>query len=95
MNQSLTPTEMQKAMQNPADVFHEPEDVVRADLSVARKIEILRRWEYDARQIEVAGEEAMKPERDSDLLERVLRAMHQLGASPELTRTPPTKQGGV
>jgi len=50
-------TDIDQAMTNPVSVFKSPEAVVSAgDLSAKQKIEILRRWEYDARQLEVAEE---------------------------------------
>ncbi len=51
--------DVQKAMLDPTMVFEDPMDVVaNAELTRDQKIEILRRWEYDARQLEIAEEEA-------------------------------------
>ncbi len=53
-------TDIEKAMLNPTTVFRTPDEVLlREDLSREQKIEILRRWAYDARQLEVAEEENM------------------------------------
>lgn len=75
--------------------FKTPEAVGDADsLTREEKIKLLQRFEYDAREIEVAAAEGMGGQ-DTDLLDRVLKALHALGAGPELEQTPPTKQGGV
>ncbi len=49
--------DVKKAMLDPTMVFKEPKEVVANDeLTRDQKIEILRRWEYDARELEVAEE---------------------------------------
>ena len=49
-----------KVKLNPAAVFKSPQEVVLSqELSREQKIEILRRWEQDARLMEVADEESM------------------------------------
>ena len=52
-------TDIKKAMLDPTKVFTDPSEVV-ADPGLTRdqKIEILRRWEFDAHELEVAEEEA-------------------------------------
>ncbi|MEE8608524.1 MAG: hypothetical protein V3S55_13035, partial [Nitrospiraceae bacterium] len=51
--------DVKKAMLDPTMVFEDPMDIVANDeLTRDQKIEILRRWEYDARQLEIAEEEA-------------------------------------
>ena len=80
---------------DPARAFDDPEAVLsRDDLSPAQKIEILRRWEYDARELEVAEEEGMTGPKDG-LLARIHAALASLGAPADLEHEPPTKQGGV
>ncbi len=96
MAKSEDPTDLDSALLDPTAVFRDPEDVLqRSDLAHNQKIEILRRWEYDARALQVAEEENMSPAPPSDTLDRVLKALHALGAGPDLDHTPPTKQGGV
>ncbi len=96
MAKSEFPIDLEKAMLDPTAVFRNPEDVrQRAELTQSQKIEILRRWEYDAHTLEVAEEENMAGAQPSDVLDRVLSALHSLGASPDLEHAPPTKQGGV
>jgi hypothetical protein len=92
----MTEADLAKALLDPARVFPDPGAVLEEPgLSDAQRIEILRRWEYDARELEVADEEGFPPRPPGRLLEAVLSALHSLGAGPELDHTPPTKQGGV
>ena len=88
--------DIEKALLNPAMVFKTPEEVVDSgDLSREQKIEILRRWEYDVRELQVADEENMTaPKPEAVTLDIVLKALHAVGAPPDVERTAPTKQGG-
>ncbi|AXS39919.1 hypothetical protein [Breoghania sp. L-A4] len=62
-------------------------------MSAAQRIEILRRWEYDASEDSVATEEGM-PGGDDDLTARILQALDRLGGvNPE--NTGPTKHHGL
>ena len=77
--------DLRKAMLNPALVFLGPEDVLQHDeLTREQKIEVLRRWKFDALQLQVAEEENMGSEQPSDILDRVLQALHALNASRNL-----------
>ena len=70
---------LQQALDDPSSVFAAPADVVRSeDISREQKIQILRRWEYDARSLEVAQDENMMGGVVSRLAE-VLDALHSLG----------------
>ncbi len=83
---------VKKAMLDPTMVFKDPNEVVASDeLTRDLKIEILRRWEYDARQLEVAEEEAGMGVRRPEMLDRVLQALHTLGGERDTEHTPPTK----
>ncbi len=87
-------TDLDRALLDPASVFRAPEDVLKAtDIKREQKIEILRRWEYDARQLEVATEENMPGRNNNDLLHRVLEALNALGYVPDPGKEPPTKFG--
>lgn len=87
--------DIEKAFIDPAAVFSTPRDVVaEQSLNTDQKIQILRRWEYDARELTVAEEENM-PGQGSELLDQVLRCLHELGFSADQEESPPTKQGGV
>lgn len=92
MNQ---PIDYDKALHNPSSVFVVPEDVLeRSELTKEQKVEILRRWEYDASEVAVAQEEGML--RDEPLmLRRILLALAELTGGLIAEETPPTKQDGV
>ena len=84
--------DVKMAMLDPTMVFEDPTEVVSgAEISDERKIEILFRWEYDARHIEVAEEEAGMAVRRPDMFDRVVRALRALGAERDMEHTPPTK----
>ncbi len=84
--------DVEKAMLDPTMVFEDPKEVVTNDeLTRDQKIEILRRWEYDAHQLEVAEEEAGMAVRRPEMLDHVIQALHTLGAERDTERTPPTK----
>jgi hypothetical protein len=87
-------TNFEKALVDPGSVFKAPADVLqKSDLSRDQKIQILRRWEYDARELQVAEEESMTgPQTIS--LDAVLAALRTLGAAADVDRAAPTKQGG-
>ncbi len=73
-------TDIEKAMLDPTAVFRTPEEVlVREDMSREQKIEVLRRWAYDARQLQVAEEENMGGQQP-DILDEILGALHALDA---------------
>jgi len=88
--------DVKKALHDPSTVFHKPDEIVENnELNREEKIEILRRWEYDVRELQVADEESMtapRPERVT--LDAVLQALRALSASPDPERSAPTKQGG-
>ncbi len=86
--------DIEKALLDPSSVFSVPEDVLSAEgLSREQRIEILKRWEYDARELEVATEENM-PGSNSSCLQDIINALDKLGYDPDLDKEPPTKQGG-
>jgi hypothetical protein len=72
--------ELEKALLDPSAVFDEPEEVLRReDLTREQKTLILRRWEYEARELEIAADEGMRGE-TKDKLDRVLNALRALGS---------------
>ncbi len=84
--------DVKKAMLDPTMVFKDPNEVVASDeLTRDLKIEILRRWEYDAHQLEVAEEEAGMGVRRPEILDQVIQALHTLGGERDTEHTPPTK----
>ena len=63
-------------------------------LTKEQKVEILRRWEYDASEESVAAEEGMG-EAEAMLLQQIVHALQSLTVELNLNHTPPTKQGGL
>jgi hypothetical protein len=87
--------DLEKALLNPMSLFARPQDVVREEsFSREEKIRILRRWEYDARELEVADEENMGGGPPGTLGD-VLNALRELQAESDVEATPPTKHGGA
>ena len=86
--------DVEKALLDPGLVFKTPGEVLaNNELTRAQKIEILRRWEYDVRELQVADEEGMQgPEPVT--LDTVLNALRTLGAPEDTEHSAPTKQGG-
>ncbi len=84
--------DLKKAMRDPTQVFKDPSEVV-ADIELTRdqKIEILRRWEFDAHELEVAEEEAGMNVLHPEMFDRIVKALHTLGAERDTEHTPPTK----
>jgi hypothetical protein len=95
MTQEFPREKLEQALLDPTSVFKAPEDVAAADdLTLDQKTDILRRWGYDALDLEVAEEENMGGG-EPDLLDRVVRALESLGVEPNLRNSPPTKQGAI
>ena len=68
----------ERAMAGAANVFDEPQAVLDdPHLTQDEKEKILRQWEQDARQLQVAEEEAMGGGEES-MLHRVLEALDKL-----------------
>jgi hypothetical protein len=87
-------TDIEKALLNPSSVFNTPEEVLEAeDISKDQKIEILRRWEYDARQLQVAEEENMVGPQINKL-DRIINALRKLDVELNPEKSAPTKHGG-
>ncbi len=85
--------DLEKALLDPASVFETPADVCdEPSMSIEDKVRVLRRWEYDARELQVADEENMAGDR-TDLLDQVLGALARL-RQPGGSQASPTKQGG-
>jgi hypothetical protein len=83
--------DLEKAKLNPAASFKSPQEVVSSqELSREQKIEILQRWEQDARLMEVAEEESMSGSQ-AKLLQPIRDALHALDYWPDPERSGPTK----
>ena len=84
--------DLEAALRDPAAVFATPEEVAtHPALTPEQKVEILRLWEYDTAEAEVATEEGM-PGGDDGLLRRILLALEALHADVNAGDTGPTKQ---
>lgn len=80
---------------DPAAHYDSPADVVSDErFPIAGRIEILRRWEYDAADASVAAEEGM-PGGNGELIADIVKALQDLGAEIDTDRAGPTKQGGL
>ncbi|BBK38536.1 hypothetical protein STAQ_36140 [Allostella sp. ATCC 35155] len=87
--------DVDQALLDPALVFPSPEALAAHEsLTVEQKIEILRRWEYDASEASVATEEGM-PGGDGDLLRRILLALSRLSGRLDVEQVGPTKHHGL
>jgi hypothetical protein len=90
-----TTVDVDQALLDPGSVFATPEELLAHDgLTTPQKIEILRRWEYDASENSVAVEEGM-PDGNGDLLQRILLALEQLSGGIDMEQIGPTKQHGI
>jgi hypothetical protein len=82
-------------LKDPSRVFPTPEAVLQSDLPPASKVEVLRRWELDARELAVADEESMLGDGPGGvLLQQIRDALRALGAAGDPRQAAPTKHGG-
>lgn len=85
--------DLKKAKKNPAVFFGHPKEVLHnTTLSDEDKIIILKAWEYDARELEVAEEENMVGDSPS-LLSDILEALRLLHSENTRKKSAPNKQG--
>ena len=86
---------LSKILLDPSASYDLPQDVVDdKNLTQDQKIEILRRWEYDEAEKQVAEEEGMIGNK-GDTLNQILLLLNDLTDGYDAGRTPPTKQGGL
>ena len=73
--------DLDRALKDPASVFERPSQVLDdKDLTREQQVKILRQWEYDALQREVATEENMpSPSGLGSSLAEIRRALESLG----------------
>ncbi len=87
--------DLKRASLDPIAVFPSPEAVVEHRcLTREQKTDILKRWKYDACELEVAEEENMGGDEPSRL-EHVLSSLAVLGVETDREHSPPTKQGMI
>jgi hypothetical protein len=76
----------EQALVNPTSVFAKPNEVVSTPVfSRKQKIDVLRRWEYDARMIQMRNQEG-KVDESEELLAEILESLHELDYWPDLDR---------
>jgi len=80
---------------DPAATFKSPQQVVENEmLTREQKIELLRRWEFDIRELQVADDEGMTAPKPQPIsLASIFAALRSLGAPPDMEHSAPTKQG--
>jgi hypothetical protein len=84
--------DIDKARLDPGSVFESPEELcAHPGLSREQKIEILQRWAYDARELDIAEEEGMGGG-ESSLLARILAALDSLAGGVVRDPSPTARQ---
>jgi hypothetical protein len=87
--------DFEKARLDPGSVFADPEALRdHGGLTREQKIELLRRWAYDASELAVAEEEGMTGGEPSQL-SGILAVLHAMTGGYDVEHSPPTKQKGV
>ena len=95
MSSTEVPIDFEQARRDPGSVFPSPESLRdRPQLTLGQKIELLRRWAYDASELAVAEEVGMTDGEPSRLSE-ILTVLDQLTGGYDVAHSPPTKQEGV
>ena len=85
----------QNALIDPSSEFHHPHDILAVnDFTSAQKLELLKRWEQDARELAVAEEEGMVGN-DKSLLSDIMQAIDELDPGYHQARSSPDKQGNI
>lgn len=74
----------EKVLQDPRAHFDSPSQIVNSDdFTKPQKVELLRRWEYDAEQLQAAEGEGMDSTRnEGEMLQKVIEALKSLGERP-------------
>lgn len=89
----MTSIDFDKAKLDPRMVFSDPKEVLDcSQFNRDQKIEVLRCWAYDAKEMDVAKEEGMASEEPSELIQ-VLEALKSLGSGLDREHDGPTKHG--
>jgi hypothetical protein len=89
-------SQSKNGLTDPAATFENPKEVVdNKFLTREQKIAVLRRWEYDIRELQVADDEGMTAPKPAPItLDAIFAALRSLGAPPDVEHSAPTKQGG-
>ena len=89
----LASEDKKRALTNPSSVFKRPVDVIDCkDLDRSEKAAILKQWELDARQLQVATEEGMT-EGERSMFADVKHAQETLGVPTLEEDGAPNKTG--
>ncbi|MEJ2007330.1 MAG: hypothetical protein P8Z30_04100 [Acidobacteriota bacterium] len=81
--------DLEQAMLDPGSIFASPEALRdQRGLTREQKIEILRRWAYDARQLSVAEDEGMMGGEPSSL-DEILSVLNSLAGGYDAEHRPP------
>ena len=87
--------DLKKARLDPGSVFTSPDEILdHRDLTREQKIDLLRRWAYDASELAVAEEEGMAGGESSEI-GRILAVLDELTDGFDVEHSPPTKQEGI
>lgn len=71
--------DLEQAKLDPGSVFSAPEDILEEpSLNKAQKIDLLKRWKYDAQRVLDSGSEGMAKNLENDLLRRIALALEYL-----------------
>lgn len=73
--------DLRTAMVDPADVFETPNELVNCDLNIRDKIELLHRWAYNEKELEMASDDGMVAGAKGDRLQEVEKAIIALEAT--------------
>lgn len=80
----LTRSQVSQAMVSPARIFENPADVVLSpSIDRQEKIDILQRWKYDIREMQVAEELGMLAQASDCDLGDILIALRHLGCQSD------------
>ena len=87
--------DLDHALTSPTSVFRRPEDIVEhPTLTRAQKIDILRRWIYDATELAVAENEGMSGGEAAEI-DVVMAALDRVAGGSGIEHTAPTKHAAV
>lgn len=95
----MQPKHFSKVLGDVSRAFDRPRDILDShDLSIEQKIKLLKEWEFDLRELQVASEENMTGDASSGTTAEMLRecrhTLARLGAAAD-SGGAPTKQGGA
>lgn len=72
--------DLRVAMVDPADIFETPKELVNCDLNIQDKIELLRRWAYNEKELEMASDDGMVADAKGDHLQEIEKEIIALEA---------------